>query len=109
MKALPLLIVASLLSGTAGLVLADPANNVAGKPVRAQIAGSDRSVYDGKLVRQFGCWYVQFNKPTKDGFQSVRLDEVARLQLATKGAWTNASIAALRSSEPARCFGAGNG
>jgi hypothetical protein len=108
MKALPLLIVASLLSGTAGLVLADAANNV-GKPVRAQIAGSDRNVYDGKLVRQFGCWYVQFNKPTKDGFQSVRLDEVAQLQFATKGGWTRTSVAALRSSEPVRCFGAGNG
>jgi hypothetical protein len=109
MKALPILIAASLLFGTAGVALADQANNVAGKPVRAQMVGSDHNAYDGKLVRQFGCWYVQFNKPTKDGFRSVRLDEVAQLQVTTKGGWTRTSIAALRSSEPARCFGAGNG
>jgi hypothetical protein len=52
---------------------------------------------------------VRFNKPTRDGFQSVRLDEVTQLQLATQSGWTSASVAALRSREPENCLADGNG
>jgi hypothetical protein len=103
------LVACSLLVGAAGLALADQPNNAAGRPARAQMAGSDSNVYDGKLIRMFGCWYVRFNKPTRDGFQSVRLDEVTQLQLATQSGWTSASVAALRSREPENCLADGNG
>jgi hypothetical protein len=109
MKVLSCVIASTLLCAVAGLSLADQANNAAGKPVRAQVVGSDRNVYEGQLIRMFGCWYVQFDKPTRDGFQSVRLDEVTQLQLATKSGWTSASLAALRSRESASCFADGNG
>ena len=48
----------------------------------------------GKLISQDGCLYVQFDQKTKDGFVSVRLDQVTSLEIA------GASLAAMLKQEP---------
>jgi len=57
----------------------------------------------GKLISQDGCLYVQFDQKTKDGFVSVRLDQVTSLEVA------GASLAAMLKQEPKKCFEEANG
>jgi hypothetical protein len=46
---------------------------------------------------------VQFDQKTKDGFASVRLDQVTSLEVA------GASLAAMLKQEPKKCFEEANG
>ena len=45
----------------------------------------------------------QFDQKTKDGFTSVRLDQVTSLEIA------GASLAAMLKQEPKKCFEEANG
>lgn len=77
------------------------------KPVRVQVSGVTDGAVSGKLIAVEGCLYVQFDQKTKDGFTSVRLDQVTSLQFAAGG--TNPSLQAIRGQEPKKCFEEANG
>jgi len=91
----------------AGTALA--ADNVAlvNKPVRVQDSGVAGGALPGKLIAVEGCLYVQFDQKTKDGYTSVRLDQVSSLQILTNGA--QPSLEALLRLEPKKCFEEANG
>ena len=77
------------------------------KPVRVQVSGITDGAVSGKLIAVEGCLYVQFDQKTKDGFTSVRLDQVTTLQFIGGGA--NPSLQAMRGQEPKTCFEEANG
>ena len=81
------------------------ANNAAlvNKAVRVQVAGITGGAVPGKLIAIEGCLYVQFDQKTKDGFTSVRLDQVTSLEVA------GASLDAMLKQEPKKCFEEANG
>jgi hypothetical protein len=93
---------ALMLTGNA--VAADNAALV-NKAVRVQVSGITAGAVPGKLIAIEGCLYVQFDQKTKDGFTSVRLDQVTSLQVM--GA--NASLDAMLKQEPKKCFEEANG
>ena len=77
------------------------------KPVRVQVSGVTDGTLSGKLIAIEGCLYVQFDQKTKDGFTSVRLDQVTSIQFT--GGGTNPSLQAMRGQEPKKCFEEANG
>jgi hypothetical protein len=90
----------------AGAIAADNTALV-NKPVRVQVSGVTDGAVLGKLIAIEGCLYVQFDQKTKDGFISVRLDQVTSLQFTAGG--TNPSLQAMRGQEPKKCFEEANG
>jgi hypothetical protein len=87
----------------AGAVLAADNAALVNKPVRVQVTGITGGAVPGKLISIEGCLYVQFDQKTKDGFVSVRLDQVTRLEVA------GASLDAMLKQEPKKCFEEANG
>ena len=85
-----------------GAVAADNAARVH-KAVGVNVTGVTAGTVPGKLISQDGCLYVQFDQKTKDGFVSVRLDQVTSLEVA------GASLAAMLKQEPKKCFEEANG
>lgn len=85
-----------------GAVAADNAALV-NKAVRVNVSGITAGTVPGKLIAVEGCLYVQFDQKTKDGFVSVRLDQVTSLQIA------GASLDAMLKQEPKKCFEEANG
>jgi hypothetical protein len=77
------------------------------KPVRVQVSGVAGGALSGKLIAVEGCLYVQFDQKTKEGFTSVRLDQVTNLQILASGA--TPSLEALLRQEPRKCFEEANG
>lgn len=77
------------------------------KPVRVQVSGVTDGAVSGKLIAVEGCLYVQFDQKTKDGFTSVRLDQVTSLQFT--GGGFSPSLQAMRGLEPKKCFEEANG
>jgi hypothetical protein len=75
------------------------------KPVRVQVSGVAGGALPGKLIAVEGCLYVQFDQKTKEGFTSVRLDQVTSLQFAAGGP----SLQAMLGQEPKKCFEEANG
>jgi len=73
------------------------------KSVRVNVTGITSGAVPGKLISLDGCLYVQFDQKTKDGFVSVRLDQVTSLEVA------GASLAAMLKQEPKKCFEEANG
>jgi polyisoprenoid-binding protein YceI len=97
------------LATMASHALADNAALV-NKAVRVQVSGvGGGGQISGKLTNLDGCLYVNFNKPTKDGLRSVRLDQVQSLQVFDNGGWMGRSIKALLKQEPQKCFAEANG
>ena len=86
----------------AGALAADNAALV-NKAVRVLVTGITGGTVPGKLISLDGCLYVQFDQKTKDGFVSVRLDQVTSLEVA------GASLAAMLKQEPKKCFEEANG
>ena len=86
----------------AGALAADNAALV-NRPVRVHVAGITGGAVPGRLIAIEGCLYVQFDQKTKDGFTSVRLDQVTSLEVA------GASLAAMLKQEPKKCFEEANG
>ena len=70
----------------AGNALAADNAALVNKPVRVQVSGVAGGVLPGKLIAVEGCLYVQFDQKTKEGFTSVRLDQVTSLQFLAAGA-----------------------
>ena len=101
-----LLCLASVLL-TAGNALAADNAALVNKPVRIQVFGVAGGTLSGKLINIEGCLYVQFDQKTKEGYTSVRLDQVTRLQFVAGGA--NPSLQAMRDQEPKKCFEEANG
>jgi hypothetical protein len=97
-------VAAVLVSICAGALAADNAALV-NKAVRVQVAGITGGAVPGKLIAIEGCLYVQFDQKTKDGFTSVRLDQVTSLQVVD----ANASLDAMLKQEPKKCFEEANG
>jgi len=91
----------------AGAALAADNAAVVNKPVRVQASGVAGGALPGKLISVEGCLYVQFDQKTKEGFSSVRLDQVTSLQFAATGA--NPSLQAMLGQEPKKCFEEANG
>jgi hypothetical protein len=91
----------------AGSALAADNATLVNKPVRVQVSGITDGAVSGKLIALEGCLYVQFDQKTKDGFTSVRLDQVTNLQFT--GGGSNPSLQAIRSLEPKKCFEEANG
>ena len=91
----------------AGVALAADNAAVVNKPVRVQASGVAGGALPGKLISVEGCLYVQFDQKTKEGFTSVRLDQVTSLQFV--GAGTNPSLQAVLGQEPKKCFEEANG
>jgi hypothetical protein len=85
-----------------GAAAADNASLV-NKPVRVNVSGVTAGAVSGKLISLEGCLYVQFDQKTKDGYSSVRLDQVTSLEVA------GASLAAMLKQEPKKCFEEANG
>ena len=85
-----------------GALAADNAALV-NKAVRVNVSGITAGAVPGKLISLDGCLYVQFDQKTKDGFVSVRLDQVTSLEIA------GASLAAMLKQEPKKCFEEANG
>jgi hypothetical protein len=101
-----------LLIAIAGLMFAGnalAADNAAlvNKPVRVQVSGAAGGAVPGKLIAVEGCLYVQFDQKTKEGFTSVRLDQLTSLQVLAAGA--NPSLEAMLRQEPRKCFEEANG
>jgi hypothetical protein len=101
-----LLIAISALMFVGNALAADNAALV-NKPVRVQVSGIGGGTLPGKLIAVEGCLYVQFDQKTKEGFTSVRLDQVTSLQFAAGGA--NPSLQAMLGQEPKKCFEEANG
>jgi len=91
----------------AGSALAADNAGLVNKPVRVQVSGITDGAVSGKLIVVEGCLYVRFDQKTKDGFTSVRLDQVTNLQFTGGGA--NPSLQAMRGQEPKKCFEEANG
>lgn len=85
-----------------GAVAADNAALV-DRAVRVNVSGITAGTVPGKLISQDGCLYVRFDQKTRDGFVSVRLDQVTSLEVA------GASLAAMLKQEPKKCFEEANG
>ena len=102
MKRLFRVFVPTFLMIVGGAVAADNAALV-NKAVRVNVSGITAGQVTGKLISQDGCLYVQFDQKTKDGFVSVRLDQVSSLEIA------GASLAAMLKQEPKKCFEEANG
>jgi hypothetical protein len=83
-------------------VAADNASLV-NKPVRVNVSGVTGGTVPGKLISLEGCLYVQFDQKTKDGYSSVRLDQVTILEIA------GASLTTMLKQEPKKCFEEANG
>ncbi len=92
---------------TAGAVLAADNTTLVNKLVRVQVSGVAGGALPGKLIAVEGCLYVQFDQKTKEGYSSVRLDQVTSLQFAAGG--TNPSLQAMLGQEPKKCFEEANG
>ena len=90
-----------------GNTLAADNRAVVNKPVRVQVAGITNGAVPGKLITVEGCLYVQFDQKTKDGFVSVRLDQVTSLQIL--GGSANPSLDTMLKQEPQKCFTDANG
>ena len=102
--AILLMALPALFSG--GALAADNAASV-NKPVRVQVTGITAGAVPGKLIAVEGCLYVRFDQRTKDGFTSVRLDQVTSLQILA--AESNPSLEAMLRQEPRKCFEEANG
>ena len=100
-------IAASALVLICGHAIAADNAGLVNKPVRVQVSGVTDGTVPGKLIAVDGCLYVQFDQKTKDGFTSVRLDQVTNLQFTGGGA--NPSLQAIRGQEPKKCFEEANG
>ena len=96
------LLLPALVMAIGGAVAADNAALV-NKAVRVNVTGITAGTVPGKLISLDGCLYVQFDQKTKDGFASVRLDQVTSLEVA------GASLAAMLKQEPKKCFEEANG
>jgi hypothetical protein len=90
---------------SAGSALAADNAAFVNKAVRVLVTGITGGTVPGKLISLDGCLYVQFDQKTKDGFVSVRLDQVTSLQVVG----TNASLDAMLKQEPKKCFEEANG
>jgi hypothetical protein len=93
----------TLLVATFGSAVAADNAALVNKVVRANVSGITAGTVSGKLISQDSCLYVQFDQKTKDGFVSVRLDQVTSLEVA------GASLAAILKQEPKKCFEEANG
>jgi hypothetical protein len=93
-----------LLAGSA--LTADNAALV-NKPVRVQVSGVAGGALSGKLIAVEGCLYVRFDQKTREGYTSVRLDQVTSLQILGGGA--NPPLDAVLKLEPKKCFEEANG
>jgi hypothetical protein len=102
------LIALTALTTMIGQTLADNAALVK-KVVRVQVSGISASPISGKLTNLDGCLYVTFDKPTQEGYRSVRLDQVLSLQVYEKGGWMGRSIKNVLKQEPPKCFAEANG
>jgi hypothetical protein len=91
----------------AGNALAADNAGLVNKPVRVQVSGVAGGALPGKLINVEGCLYVQFDQRTKEGFTSVRLDQVTSLQFTASGA--NPTLQAMLGQEPRKCFEEANG
>jgi hypothetical protein len=91
----------------AGNALAADNAALVNKPVRVQVSGVGGGTLPGKLIAVEGCLYVQFDQKTKEGFTSVRLDQVTSLQFVAGGA--NPSLEAMLRQEARKCFEEANG
>jgi hypothetical protein len=92
---------------SAGNAVAADNAGLVNKPVRVQVSGITDGAVSGKLIAVEGCLYVQFDQKTKDGFTSVRVDQMTNLQFTGGGA--NPSLQAVRGQEPKKCFEEANG
>jgi hypothetical protein len=88
---------------SAGGALAADNAALVNKAVRVNVSGITAGTVPGKLISLDGCLYVQFDQKTKDGFVSVRLDQVTSLEVA------GGSLAAMLKQEPKKCFEEANG
>jgi hypothetical protein len=100
------LIAASALT-FAGAALAADNGALVNKPVRVQVSGVAGGVLPGKLIAVEGCLYVQFDQKTKEGYSSVRLDQVTSLQFTAGG--MNPSLETMLRQEAKKCFEEANG
>ncbi len=91
----------------AGAALAADNTALVNKPVRVQVSGVAGAALPGKLIAVEGCLYVQFDEKTKEGYTSVRLDQVSSLQILAAG--PNPSLEAVLRLEPKKCFEEANG
>ena len=91
----------------AGAALAADNAALVNKPVRVQVSGVAGGALPGKLIAVEGCLYVQFDQKTKEGYTSVRLDQVTSLQILAAG--SNPSLEAVLSLETKKCFAEANG
>lgn len=94
------LLSAPALSGNADLVR---------KVVRVQVSEGAGGLVSGKLTRFDGCLYVQLDKPTAGGIQSMRLDQVLGLQVFENGRWTPRVVESVLKREPSHCLAEANG
>ena len=101
-------LVLAALTAMTSQALADNAKLV-NKAVRVQVSGIASGQINGKLTRLDGCLYVNFDKLTKEGFRSVRLDQVQSLQVLENGGWMGRSINTVLKQEPRKCFAEANG
>jgi hypothetical protein len=90
----------------AGTALAADNAALVNKPVRVQVSGVAGAL-SGKLIAVEGCLYVQFDQKTKEGYTSVRLDQVSSLQILSGG--SSPSLEAVLRLEPKKCFEEANG
>jgi hypothetical protein len=91
----------------AGTALAADNAALVNKPVWVQVSGVAGGALSGKLIAVEGCLYVQFDQKTKEGYTSVRLDQVSSLQILAAG--SNPSLEAVLRLEPKKCFEEANG
>jgi hypothetical protein len=91
----------------AGSALAADNAALVNKPVRVQVSGVAAGALSGKLINVEGCLYVRFDQKTKEGYTSVRLDQVTSLQILGGGA--NPSLETMLKLEPKKCFEEANG
>ena len=99
------LILMSIFAFAVNALAADNAALV-NRTVRIEVPGVTGGVIGGKLIGIEGCLYVQFDQKTKEGFTSVRLDQVRTLQFLGGAGPT---LDAMRRQEPKKCFAEANG
>jgi len=97
--------ISALMVGGAALAADNAA--IVNKPVRVQASGVAGGTLPGKLIAVEGCLYVQFDQKTKEGFTSMRLDQVTSLQFAAGGA--NPTLETMLRQEAKKCFEEANG
>ena len=100
-------LISMMVLAAGGTALAADNAALVNRPVRVQVSGVAGGTLPGKLIAVEGCLYVQFDQKTKEGFTSVRLDQVTSLQFAAGG--TNPPLDALLRQEPRKCFEEANG